>query len=122
VTAQRQFGQTPAKTAVLAIRFGTELALLVVLVILGLNAGIALAGRVALAVACPVVAAIIWGIAIAPQARRRLPDPLRIAVEVVLFGAAAAGLGVEGSVIWAVIFAVVTVGVAVLVRAVAPGG
>lgn len=122
MTPQSQFGQTPVKTAVLAIRFGTELALLVVLVILGLNSGIALPGRVALAVACPVVAAIIWGIAIAPQARRRLADPLRLAIEVVLFGAAAAGLGVEGSVIWAVIFAVVTIGVAALVRVVAPGG
>src|SRR5215469_322659 len=122
MTAQSQFGRTHAKTAVLAIRFGTELALLAVLVILGLNAGIATADRIVLAVACPVVAAIIWGIAIAPQARRRLADPLRFAVEVVLFGASATGLGVEGSVIWAVIFAVVTIGVAALVRVVAPGG
>ena len=122
MTAQNHFGQTPAKTAVLGIRFGTELALLAVLVILGLNAGIGLAGRVALAVGCPVVAAVLWGIAIAPQARRRLADPLRLVVEVALFGSAAVGLGVEGSVIGAVIFAVVTIGVAVLVRVIAPGG
>jgi hypothetical protein len=122
VTAQNQFGQTPAKTAVLAIRFATELALLAVLVMLGLNAGIGLAGRVALAVGGPVVAAVLWGIAIAPQARRRLADPLRLVAEVALFGAAAVGLGVEGSVIGAVIFAVVTIGVAVLVRVVASGG
>jgi hypothetical protein len=122
VTAQSQFGQSPAKTAVLTIRFATELALLAVLVILGLNSGIALAGRVALAVICPVVAAIIWAIAIAPQARRRLADPLRLIIEVVLFGAAAAGLGIEGSLIWAVIFAVVTIGVAAGTRALAPGG
>jgi hypothetical protein len=122
VTAQNQFGQSPAKTAVLAIRFGTELALLAVLVILGLNAGIGLAGRVVLAVGGPVVAAVLWGVAIAPQARRRLADPLRIAIEVVLFGAAAVGLGIEGSVIGAVIFSVVTIGVAALVRVVAPGG
>ena len=122
MTAQNQFGQSPAKTAVLAIRFITELALLVVLVILGLNSGTAIAGRVALAVACPVVAAVIWGMAIAPRARRRLPDPPRLAVEVVLFGAAAVGLGIEGSVVGAVIFAVVAIGVACLVRLVAPGG
>jgi len=122
VTAQNQFGQTPAKTAVLAIRFGTELALVVVLVILGINAGIGLAGRVALAVGCPVVAAVLWGIAIAPRARRRLADPLRLVVEVALFGAAAVGLGIEGSVAGAVIFAVVTIGVAVLVRVIATGG
>lgn len=122
MTVQSQFGRTPAKTAVLAIRFGTELAFLAVLVILGLNAGASTAVRVVLAVACPVAAAIIWGIAIAPQARRRLSDPLRFVVEVVLFGASAAGLGIEGSVIWAVVFAVVTIGVAALVRVVAPGG
>lgn len=122
MTTQDHLGQTPAKSAVLAVRFLTELALLAVLVILGVQASIALAGRIAIAVGGPVVAAIFWGIAIAPRARRRLPDPLRIAVEVVLFGAAAVGLAVEGSVIGAVIFGVVTIGVAVLVRVVAPGG
>lgn len=110
------------KTAVLAIRFLTELALLAVLVILGIRAGTALATRVALAVAAPVIAAVIWGVGIAPRARKRWPDPWRLAVEIVLFGAAAVGIGIEGSVIWAAIFAVVTIGVAVLVRAVAPGG
>lgn len=122
MTAQNRLGQTPAKTMVLAIRFGAELALLAVLVILGLDAGIGLAGRVALAVGCPVVTAVIWGVAIAPRARHRLADPLRLVIEVVLFGAAAVGLGIEGSVVGAVIFAVVTIGVALLVRLVAPGG
>jgi hypothetical protein len=122
MTAESQFGQSPAKTALLTLRFVTELALLGVLVIVGVEAGVPTAGRIALAVASPVVAAAIWGIAIGPRARRRLPDPARLAVEVVLFGAAAAGLAIEGSVIGAVIFAVVTVGVGVLVRVVTPGG
>ena len=122
MTAESQLGQTAAKTAVLTIRFLTELALLAVLVILGVRADLAVAAKIAVAAGSPVVAGVIWGIGIAPQARRRWPDPWRLAVEVVLFGAAAAGLGIEGSAIWAAIFAVVTIGVAVLTRVVAPGG
>ena len=122
MTAQSQFGQSPAKTVLLTLRFITELALLAVLVIVGAEAGVSSAGRIALAVGSPVVAAAIWGVAIGPRARRRLPDPGRLAVEVVLFGAAAVGLAIEGSVIGAVIFAVVTIGVGVLVRVVTPEG
>ena len=122
MTTQNEVEQTPAKTAVLTIRFLTELALLVVLVILGVQAGTPVAARIVLAVGGPVVAAVIWGIGIAPRARRRWPDPWRLAVEIALFGAAAVGLGIEGSAIWAAIFAVVTIAVAVLVRVVTPGG
>lgn len=112
----------PLRSVVLAVRFVTELALLAVLAIVGVNVGLGLAGRVALAVLGPVVAAVIWGIGIAPRARRRWPDPWRIAAEIVLFLAAAAGLAAEGSVVAAVVFAVVTIGTAFAVRVVAPGG
>ena len=88
--------------AVLAVRLATELALLAVLL--------------------PLAAAVIWGMGIAPRARRRWPDPWRIGVEIVLFLAATAGLAAEGSVVVAVVFAVIAIGIAVAVRAIAPGG
>jgi Protein of unknown function (DUF2568) len=113
---------SPLRQAVLGIRFFSELALFAVLVILGINAGLGTAANVAIAVLAPVAAVVIWGIGIAPRARRRWPDPWRFCAEVVLFLAAAVGLAAEGWLVWAVVFAVVTIGIAAAVRAVAPGG
>lgn len=61
------------RQAVLAIRFLTELALFAVLILLGVNAGLGTAANVAIAVLAPVTAVVIWGIGIAPRARRRWP-------------------------------------------------
>jgi hypothetical protein len=107
--------------ALLGARFATECALLVVLAIVGANATSGLAARIALAVLLPLAAAAIWGIGIAPRARRRWPDPWRIGAETALFLAAAAGLAAEGSVVAAVAFAVIAIGVAAAVRVVTPG-
>ena len=109
------------RSAVLGIRFLSELALLAVLIIVGANAGLGTAADVALAVLAPVAAVVIWGVGIAPRARRRWPDPWRFCVEVVLFLAAAAGLAAEGWLAWAIVFAVATIGVAAAVRVVAAG-
>jgi hypothetical protein len=108
--------------AVLGVRLATEIALIVVLAIVGANATPELAARIALAVLLPLAAAAIWGSGIAPRARRRWPDPWRFGVETVLFLAAAAGLAAEGSIVAAIVFAIVTIGTAAAVRAVAPGG
>jgi hypothetical protein len=112
---------SPLRPAVLGIRFLSELALLAVLAIVGANAGLGTAADLALAVLAPVAAAVIWGIGIAPRARRRWPDPWRFCVEVVLFLAAAAGLAAEGGLAWAIVFAVATIAVAAAVRVVAAG-
>ena len=58
---------------------------------------------------------------IGPKAARRLSDPLRLTVEIVLFLAAAVLLALVGYALWAVIFAVAAIGTAVLVRLTAPG-
>ena len=108
--------------AVLGVRLATELALIVVLAIVGANATSEVAARIALAVLLPLAAATIWGMGIAPRARRRWPDPWRIGVEIVLFLAAAAGLAAEGSVVVAIVFAVIAIGIAVAARAIAPDG
>jgi Protein of unknown function (DUF2568) len=115
-------GASPGQSVLLAVRFLTELALVAVLAWAGAGASLALAGRIVLAVAAPVLAMIIWGLWLAPRARRRLRDPLRLAVELVLFPVAAAALAVTGPVVAAVVFAVIAIGVALLLRVVAPGG
>jgi Protein of unknown function (DUF2568) len=101
--------------AVLAVRFVSELALLAVLAIVGRHVS------VALAVLLPVLAAVLWGVLLAPKARRRLPDPGRLVVELALFAGSAAALATAGYVFVAIVFGVVAVGCAAVVRAVSPG-
>lgn len=105
----------------LTIRFLTELAMLAALAVAGAAADTALAWRIVLAVLGPVLAAVIWGAALAPRARRRLSDPLRLVAEIVLFGVAAAVLALAGYAVAAAVFAVIAIGTAVLVRVITPG-
>ena len=72
---------------VLTIRFLCEVAALVVLGWFGERAG-----GLALAVLLPVVAAVVWGAWVAPRARKRLQDPLRFAVESLVWTSAIASL------------------------------
>jgi hypothetical protein len=106
---------------VLGLRFVTELLLV---------GGAAWAAStqptsVVLAVAAGILAALavaaVWGVAIAPASRRRLRDPLRLAVEIALFVAVALGLAAVGHVAAAVVLAVVGSATAVGVRLVDPG-
>jgi hypothetical protein len=101
---------------VLTIRFLTELALLALLVVVGLNASAGLPVRIAIAVLGPVAAAVLWGIALSPRARWQPPDPWRLGIEIILFAGVAAAWSAEGSIAGAVIFAVVAIGTAVAVR------
>ena len=103
--------------ALLAVRFATEIALLAgaawaagartrstpLAVVLGI-------------VACTAVSAV-WGLWVAPAARRRLTDPARLAVEVVLFAGVATALVTARAVVAGLALAVVGIGVAVGVRA-----
>jgi hypothetical protein len=68
-----------------------------------------------------VLAAVVWGLVIAPRAARRIGDPLRLAIEIVLFLAASAALALAGDVIAASAFAVTAIGTAVVLRIAAPG-
>jgi hypothetical protein len=114
-------GGGPGRALVLTARFGTELALLAVLAVAGASVSAPVAVRVVLAVTGPVVAAVLWGMVISPKARWRPSDPLRIAIEIVLFLVAAVLLALAGYAVLAVIFAVAAIGVAALVRLTAPG-
>ena len=112
----------PVAATVLTLRFVSELALLVALAVVGANAGGPLGVRIVLAIGGAIAAAVIWGLIVARQAKRRLADPLRLIVEIVLFGIATAGLALERAFIAAAIFGVVTIGIAVLARFVVPEG
>ncbi|HEY6499685.1 MAG TPA: YrdB family protein [Streptosporangiaceae bacterium] len=114
-------GAGPGQSVLLTLRFLTELALIVVLALVGVFASLPLAARIVIGVAAPVLAMVIWGRWMAPRARHRLTDPLRLAAELVLFAVAAAALALTGPVLAAVVFAVIAMGVAIALRAVAPG-
>ena len=83
------------KTANDVFRFVLELCMLAALGYGGFEAASGLFAWVLL-VALPLSAAVVWGIFIAPKARRPTVDPLRIVLEVALFGAAGAALVASG--------------------------
>jgi Protein of unknown function (DUF2568) len=103
-------------TLVLGARFLTELALVagaawaasttprnpVVAILTGIAAALAVAA--------------VWSVAIAPASRRRVKDPVRLAIEIALFLLVALGLDVVGQVVAAVVLAVAGVAAAVGVR------
>jgi hypothetical protein len=74
------------RSANLALRFLLELCLLAAFAYVGLQINLTLA------VVAPTAAAVVWGLFVSPKARFALSRPLWIAVQVVLFGAAVAGL------------------------------
>ena len=70
----------------LGLRFALELTLLGTLGYWGFqsNGGVL---RWLLGIGAPLVAAIAWGVWVAPASSNRLADPLRLVVEITLFGA-----------------------------------
>ena len=89
------------------VRFGCEIAAVVAVVwwgwpVLGVVAG--------------TVVIILWGVWVAPKAKRRLTDPARFVLELVIFGAAAAAFAALGQTVLAVVFAVAAVVSAALSR------
>ena len=82
-------------TAVLlTARFLLELALLAAWAVIGWNLVEPTALQVTLAVVLPIASATLWGLCLSPKARFDLALPLRVAIELVLFSAAAFGLWV----------------------------
>ena len=73
----------------LAARFLLELALLAGLAVGGWALAEVVWAKVLLAVALPVAAALVWGFFVSPRAKVMAPLPLRLVIEVLLFGSAA---------------------------------
>ncbi|MBN9742509.1 MULTISPECIES: YrdB family protein [unclassified Amycolatopsis] len=108
--------------AVLAIRFLTELALLAGLAVAGARLGGNVFLNILSAVLWPALAAAIWGLVIAPKAKRRSPEPTRFFLEVALFAAAALGLIASGLLVAGIVLGVAGIAVAVAVRVWAKDG
>ena len=76
-------------------RFVLELCMLAALAYGGFKAASGLLAWLLL-VALPLAAAVVWGMFIAPKARRPTVDPIRIVLEACLFGAAGTALVAGG--------------------------
>jgi hypothetical protein len=89
------------------VRFIAELAALVALGYWGWETGSSGVVRIAAAVGLPLVAAVVWGLFVAPQASHRLSDPLRLLIELVIFAAAVGALAAVGRWEIAVVYALI---------------
>jgi Protein of unknown function (DUF2568) len=89
----------------LAVRFLCELAMLAALAYWGFIVGDGI-GAWMLGVGTPLLAAVVWGAWVAPKARWPVPMPVRVVIELVLFGAAVGGLTVAGQPALAVVLGV----------------
>jgi hypothetical protein len=95
------------KAANLALRFLLELCLLAAFAAWGFGRG-GVSG-VLLGIGVPVAAATVWGLLVAPKAPNRLPDPWRLALELVLFALGTAALAAAGYGNLALVFGVAVV-------------
>lgn len=112
----------PVRGAVLLVRFLSELGMLAGLAVAGVHLGGGVVLGIVFAVLLPAAAAALWGMFIAPRARRRLPEPGRFVLEFVLFAATGVVLGLVGSAVWGVVVAVAGIGFAALTRVFAKDG
>lgn len=76
----------------LTLRFALELCALAALAYWGWQISDVLVYRLLAAVLAPAAAATVWGIWVAPTSRSRLPDPLRLIPEALVFGSATLAL------------------------------
>lgn len=89
----------------LVFRFILELVVLVALFLWGVATSGELLVQVVMALSAPAAAIAIWGLFVAPKASRRLPDPQRLAVEIVVFGAGVLAFASWGEWLLAVLLA-----------------
>jgi hypothetical protein len=97
------------KGANLVLRFLLELCVLGALGYWGFKTGGGLLAKIALGIGAPLVAAVVWGTFVSPQAPVRLPWILVLGLQMLVFGSAAAGLAVTGHRSLALVFVVVVV-------------
>jgi hypothetical protein len=103
------------KVASLALRFLLELAALGALAYWGFHEFDGTTG-VLVGIGAPLAAAIAWGIFVAPKRRVHRGEGLRWLVELLVFGAAAAGLIDAGATVLGIAFAFVAVVDGIVVR------
>jgi len=84
------------QAANLALSFLLELCTLAALGYWGFHTGRNMPMAVVLGVGAPLLAALVWGTFVAPKATIPVSAPLHIALQIVIFGLAAAGLAAAG--------------------------
>jgi hypothetical protein len=99
----------------LALRFLLELCALGALGYWGFKTGNAVITKIVLGVGVPLVAAVVWGTFVSPQAPVQLPGLLVLILQVLVFGSAAASLVVTGHRTLALVFVVIVVINAILI-------
>jgi hypothetical protein len=97
------------KGANLALRLILELCALAALGYWGLKTGGGLVAKIGHGIGAPLVAAVVWGAFVSPQAPVHLPGPLSLLLQALVFGSAAAALVSTGHRTLAVVFLVIVV-------------
>jgi hypothetical protein len=90
----------------LALRFALELCAIAAIAYGGWHVGGPIWLRVLVAVALPLIAAVVWARWVAPKASHPIPDPLRLVPEWVVFGGATVALAVTGHPVLAAVLAI----------------
>lgn len=105
------------KGANLALRFVLELCALGALGYWGFETGSGAIMKLGFGIGAPLVAAVVWGTFLSPKAPVALPGILVFILQVLVFGAALAGLVATGHRTLALVFGVIIVGNALLMYA-----
>jgi Na+-translocating ferredoxin:NAD+ oxidoreductase RnfD subunit len=100
---------TILKSANLALTFLLELALLAAFGYWGFQSGGSTLLKILLGIGVPLLVALIWGVFMAPNSRRRLQGGAYLALKALLFGLAVAALIAAGETTLGAAFAVVVV-------------
>jgi len=90
----------------LVFRFLLEIVVLVALFLWGISVSDQLILQALFGLGAPAVVVAVWALFVAPKASRRLPDPQRLAVEVVVFGAGVLAFLAAGHLPLAILLAV----------------
>lgn len=93
----------------LALRFILELLALAALGYWGFSTGAGWALKLLLGLGVPLAAAVVWGAFIAPKAHYPPVKPVRLLLEALVFGSAAAGLALAGQPTLGLTFAAVVI-------------
>lgn len=92
---------TAIKMGNLAVAFLLELCALAALGYWGFQVGGGTPAKIGLAIGVPLLTAVVWGLFIAPRAVVTLPPAINLALRILVFGLAVAGLAVAGRPTWA---------------------
>ena len=88
----------------LGFRFVLEMLVLVALFLFGWSLSDSLPVQLVLGLGLPAIVIVVWGLFVAPKASRRLADPVRLAVELVIWFAGVLAFGFAVSWLLALLF------------------